>query len=109
MKQLIWMGNSKKALLKFPPDAQHDAGWQLENVQYGGKASDFKPMSSIGQGVEEIRIWVASGTYRVIYIARFAEAVYVLHAFQKKTQQTSPKDVALARSRFEELLVERRS
>ncbi len=60
-------------------------------------------MKSIGAGVEEIRIWVQSGTYRVIYIARLPEAVYVLHAFQKKTQQTSQSDLDLARARFERL------
>ena len=66
--------------------------------------SDSKPMPSIGPGVEEIRIWVASGTYRVIYIARRPEAVYVLHAFQKKSQATSKRDLALARKRLAELL-----
>ena len=66
--------------------------------------SDSKPMPSIGPGVEEIRIWVESGTYRVIYIARRPEAVYVLHAFQKKSQATSKRDLALARKRLAELL-----
>ena len=60
-------------------------------------------MPSIGPGVEEIRVWVESGTYRVIYIARKPEAVYVLHAFQKKTQRTSQSDLKLARLRLREL------
>ncbi len=107
LKPLIWLGNSKKALMDFPEDARHDVGFELENVQHGDLASDFKPMPSIGQGVEEIRIWVASGTYRVIYIARFAEAVYVLHTFQKKTQQTSQSDIELARNRLKDLLIHR--
>jgi phage-related protein len=93
--------------MDFPEDARHDVGFELENVQHGDLASDFKPMPSIGQGVEEIRIWVASGTYRVIYIARFAEAVYVLHTFQKKTQQTSQSDIELARNRLKDLLIHR--
>ncbi|WP_260330934.1 type II toxin-antitoxin system RelE/ParE family toxin [Granulicella mallensis] len=63
-------------------------------------------MPAIGRGVEEIRVWVESGTYRVIYLAKLAEAVYVLHAFQKKTQQTSQKDLALARARLEQLMRE---
>jgi phage-related protein len=109
MKPLVWTGDSKKSLLTFPVDARHDAGHELENVQRGIQASDFKPMPSIGKGVEELGIWVESGTYRVIYIARFAEAVYVLHAFQKKTQQTSLRDIALARSRYEKLVAERTS
>jgi phage-related protein len=109
MKPLVWVGDSKKSLMAFPSDARHDAGFELANVQQGIQASDFKPMSDIGRGVEEIRIWAESGTYRVIYIARFAEAVYVLHAFQKKTQQTSPRDIVLARSRYEKLVAERTS
>ena len=66
--------------------------------------SDFKPMPSIGRGVEEIRVWDDSGTYRVIYTARFRDAVYVLHAFHKKTQATPKKDIELARARFQQLV-----
>jgi|SRR6185312_7659603 len=109
MKPLVWKGDSKKSLMTFPAEARHDAGYELANVQQGIPASDFKPMPSIGKGVEELRIWAESGTYRVIYIARFAEAVYVLHAFQKKTQQTNQRDIALARSRYEKLVAERTS
>lgn len=65
-------------------------------------------MPTLGKGVEEIRVWVESGTYRVIYIAKLPEAVYVLHAFQKKTQQTSQRDIALARARLEQLMRERK-
>jgi phage-related protein len=61
-------------------------------------------MSSVGKGVEEIRVWEESGTFRVIYVAKFAEAVYVLHAFQKKTQETSKRDIETARQRFTELM-----
>jgi phage-related protein len=61
-------------------------------------------MPSIGKGVEEIRIWDDSGTYRVIYTARLADAVYVLHAFQKKTQATAKRDIDLAQIRYSELL-----
>ena len=61
-------------------------------------------MPSIGKGVEEIRIWDESGTYRVIYTARLDEAVYVLHAFQKKTQATSQRDIDVAKKRFDGLM-----
>ena len=61
-------------------------------------------MPSIGKGVEEIRIWEASGTYRIIYTARLADTVYVLHAFQKKTEATSPRDIEVARERFRQLM-----
>lgn len=76
---------------------------QLDKVQRGEQPDDFKPMSSIGKGVEEIRIWDDSGTFRVIYTARIADAVYVLHAFQKKTQTTAKRDIDLAKLRFSEL------
>ncbi len=108
MKKLLWLGDSYKSLRAFPALAQREAGFELRNVQKGELPSDFKPMPDIGKGVEEIRLWVESGTYRVIYIARLAEAVYVLHAFQKKTQQTSQRDLVLARGRFEQLMRERR-
>lgn len=78
-------------------------GYQLDRVQRGAPPDDFKPMPTIGKGVEEIRVWDDTGTYRVIYTARLADAVYVLHAFQKKTQTTSRRDIDLAWIRYAEL------
>ncbi|SBT09710.1 conserved hypothetical protein [Candidatus Accumulibacter aalborgensis] len=86
------------------PSVRHDAGYQLDKVQRGEQPDDFKPMPTIGKGVEEIRMWDDTGTYRVIYTARLADAVYVLHAFQKKTQTTAKRDVELAKRRFTELM-----
>ena len=108
MKRLLWLGDSRKSIQSFPAFAQREAGFELLAVQRGQQPSDSKPMPGIGKGVEEIRVWVESGTYRVIYLARLAEAVYVLHAFQKKTQQTNQRDVALARARLEQLMRERK-
>jgi phage-related protein len=107
MKPVVWIGDSRKSVQSFPAAAQSDLGYQLEGVQDGRQPDDFKAMPSIGSGVEEIRTWVESGTYRVIYIARLSEAVYVLHAFQKKSQQTSQNDIELARSRLKALLLHR--
>jgi phage-related protein len=104
MKPVRFLGDSRKAIQKFPDDARRDAGRQLARVQKGKPADDFKPMPSIGKGVEEIRIWEASGTFRVVYTARLAETVYVLHAFQKKTRATSPRDIEIARERFQQLM-----
>ena len=103
MKPLRFLGNSLERLRQFPEDARHDVGYQLEQVQHGKQPTDFKSMSSVGKGVEELRVWDDSGTYRVVYIARFAEAVYVLHTFQKKTRATSERDIELARARYAEL------
>ena len=103
MKQIRFLGDSLKSLREFPKDARNDAGRQLSLVQSGKTPDDFKPMPSIGKGVEEIRIWDESGTYRVIYTARLADAIYVLHAFQKKTQATSKRDVEIAKQRLAKL------
>jgi phage-related protein len=90
-------------LREFPEDARHDAGYQLELVQRDEQPNDFKPMPSIGKGVEELRVKDESGTYRVVYTTHFAGAVYVLHAFQKKTQLPSRRDINIARQRFTQL------
>jgi phage-related protein len=90
-------------LREFPEEARHDAGYQLEKLQRGEQSDDFKPMPIVGKGVEEIRVTDHSGAYRVIYIARRTDAVYVLHAFQKKTQATSQRDIETAKRRFAQL------
>ena len=85
-----------EAIRDFPDAAKRETGYQLDRVQHGLDPNDWKPTSSIGQGVREIRI-KHEGQYRVIYIAKFEEAVYVLHAFQKKTQKTSKQDIDAAK------------
>ncbi len=107
MKPVVWLGDSLARLREFPADAMHDAGFQLENVQRGDAPADWKPMPSIGLGVNEIRVRVG-GAFRVIYVARFSEAVYVLHSFQKKSQKTPRADIELARRRFRDLVQARR-
>ena len=106
MKPLRFLGRSRKDLQEFPATARREAGFQLDHVQWGVSADDWKPMKTIGPGVREIRIKDKAGAFRVIYVATFADAVYVLHAFQKKTQATSLQDIRLATSRFRELAEE---
>ncbi len=103
MKSVSFLGDSLKRLREFPEDAKQDAGYQLDKIQNGLQPDDFKPMPTVGKGVEELRIWDDSGTYRVIYTARLQEIIYVLHAFQKKTQATSKKDVDIAKTRWIDL------
>ncbi|MEJ0075408.1 MAG: type II toxin-antitoxin system RelE/ParE family toxin [Alphaproteobacteria bacterium] len=103
MKPVVFLGSSLDDLRAFPEQARHDAGFQLERVQRGLDPDDWKPMQTIGSGVREIRVRDASGAFRVIYAAAFAEAIYVLHAFAKKTQRTSQRDIALAQRRLKEL------
>lgn len=108
MKPVRFLGDSLKRLREFPEDARQDAGYQIDKVQRGEQPDDFKSMPSIGKGVEEIRMWDDSGTYRIVYTARLADAVYVLHAFQKKTQATSRKDIETARERYAQLMKEQK-
>jgi phage-related protein len=103
MKPVAFLGDSLKALRGFPKGARQDAGYQIDKVQRGGRPDDFKPMPTVGKGVEEMRIWADDGAYRVMYLASREEAVYVLHAFRKKSEATSRADLALARKRYAEL------
>jgi phage-related protein len=102
---LVFCGDAKKRFDGFPEEVQDVAGYELFLIQCGRQPSDFKAMPSIGPGVEELRIRdQRKDAYRVIYIARLEDAVYVLHAFQKKTQKTEHKDIDLARQRLRSLL-----
>lgn len=103
MKPIRFLGDSLERLGKFPEEARQRAGYQLWRVQQGEKPDDFKSMPAMGRGVEEIRIRESHGAYRVIYLARRAEAVYVLHAFVKKSQATTRRDLELASKRFAQL------
>jgi len=107
MKDIVFAGTSLKSLRGFPIEAKREAGYQLDKVQHGENPTDWKPMKSIGAGVREIRIKENSGAYRVIYIAKLEEAVYVLHAFQKKTQKTSKADIDTAKRALSSILEER--
>lgn len=100
MKPLEFLGSSRDDLAGMPAGVRHDMGVELMRVQFGGQATDFKPMSTVGAGVYEIRVRDASGAYRAMYVAKFEAAVYVLHAFQKKAQQTAKADIELAKVRY---------
>ena len=100
MKRLRFIGASKEDLSRFPEWARSRAGHELFMVQCGRDPANWKPMQTVGAGVREIRVLDVSGAYRVIYVAKFADAVYVLHAFAKKTQQTSNLDLELAKQRY---------
>ena len=108
-KPIAFWGSSLEDLRAFPLSARREAGHQLDKVQKGREPDDWKPMHSVGQGVQEIRIRDTTGIYRVMFVARFAEAVYVLHCFQKKTQKTRKADLDLAGHRYRDLLKEIRS
>lgn len=100
MKRVRFVGSAKDDLSAFPKPARVRAGHELFMVQVGRDPDDWKPMTSVGPGACEIRVRDAAGAFRVIYVARFEDAVYVLHAFQKKSEKTSQADVRLARRRY---------
>ena len=102
MKPLKFIGSSLSDLRDFPVEARRLAGFELWQVQNGLMPSDFKPLLNVGQGAYEIRVRV-SGEWRVIYVARFADSVYVLHAFRKKTQKTRKEDIEIASRRYRQI------
>ncbi len=100
MKPVVFLGDSRDRLRDFPESARRQAGMELRQVQFGLAPSDWKLMKSVGPGVREIRVRDAKGAFRILYVASFAEAIHVLHAFQKKTRATSRRDLKLAALRL---------
>ncbi|MFQ5745505.1 MAG: type II toxin-antitoxin system RelE/ParE family toxin [Acidobacteriota bacterium] len=106
-KPLRWVGSSLADLRAFPDEARRRAGYQLRRVQSGLMPGDWKPMTAVGVGVHEIRVRVGT-EHRVFYVATFPEAVYVLHAFEKRTRSTRKSDVDLAKRRLADVIAHRR-
>ncbi|THD09566.1 type II toxin-antitoxin system RelE/ParE family toxin [Metallibacterium scheffleri] len=102
-KPVDFRGSSLDDLRAFPLAARREAGHQLDQVQHGQEPDDWKPMASIGKGVKEIRIRDAAGAFRIIYVAKWVDVVYVLHCFQKKTEKTRKMDLDLVAKRYREL------
>jgi phage-related protein len=103
MKEITFLGDSLDQITSFPQSVKRDAGYQLDRVQNGEDPVDWKPMKTIGSGVREIRIKDAAGAFRVVYVANIGDQIYVLHAFQKKTQKTAKGDIKLAKERLKAL------
>ena len=103
MKQLLWIGNSYKTVCAWNTGAKQAAGYQLHLIQQGMDPDDWKPMQSVGAGVREVRIHV-EGERRIVYVAKFDEGVYILHAFAKKTRKTPKKYIEIAKARLQEVM-----
>ncbi|HEX9450028.1 MAG TPA: type II toxin-antitoxin system RelE/ParE family toxin [Burkholderiales bacterium] len=103
LKPVEFLGTSLEDLRAFPRGARREAGFQIDRVQHGHDPFDWKPVATVGQGIREIRLRDESGAYRILYVAKLEDAVYVLHCFQKKTQKTPAGDIGLARLRYKEL------
>ena len=109
-KPIDWIGSSFKDLCDveiFPEDARRAAGYQLRKVQRGDDPDDWKPFDDVGAGTKEIRIKQSDGAFRVMYVAKFEDAIYVLHCFKKKTQKTSQKDKNLSTQRYKDMMLTR--
>jgi phage-related protein len=107
MKELKFAGSTLADIRAFPRVARQDAGYQLNQVQLGFEPSDWKPMTSIASGVREIRIH-RTGEFRVIYITMMHDAVYILHAFQKKARKTPKREIDVAKARLKLILDKQR-
>jgi phage-related protein len=107
-KEIRWIGSSHTDLLAFPKQSRREAGFQLSRVQAGLDPTDWKPFDEVGAGTREVRISDAKGIFRVMYVAKFEEAVYVLHCFQKKTQATSKQDKDIAATRYRAVVTMRK-
>ena len=105
-KSIFWLGSSREDLRAFPEESRRIAGHCLHLVQQGIEPPDWKPMKSVGLGVYELRIHTRA-EYRIFYVAKFTEGIYILHAFEKRTKQTAKADIELARNRLGQLLIER--
>lgn len=108
-KEICWIGSSFDDLKAFPREPLREAGFQLSQVQAGLEPSDWKPFDDVGPGTREIRIRDKTGIYRVMYVAKFEEAIYVLHCFQKKTEATSQQDKDIASARYRAIVRERKA
>lgn len=107
-KEIRWVGSSYDDVLEFPSAARREAGFQLGRLKAGLDPEDWKPFDEVGAGVREVRIRDPNGIFRVMYVAKFEEAVYVLHCFQKKVQSTSKQDKEIAAIRYRAILRERK-
>ena len=105
-KSVEFLGDSLSRVRDFPEDVKKDLGRELVRVQEGRDPVDWKPMPTIGKGVREIRVSDRAGQFRVVYVTNIGNAVYVLHAFQKKTQKTLQRDIDLAAVRLKQILEE---
>ncbi|MDN3627353.1 type II toxin-antitoxin system RelE/ParE family toxin [Methylobacterium isbiliense] len=103
MKRLDFLGDSLARIREFPAEARSEVGFQLRRAQEGEDPADWKPLKEVGPGVRELRVREASGAFRVVYLATLPDRIAVLHAFQKKTQQTPQRDIELAAKRLREM------
>lgn len=102
-KLVVFCGKTLDVVRALPPAVKNDVGFKVDQVQRGITPTDCKPIKRVGPGAMELRVWSDDGTYRVLYVAKFKEAVYVLHTFKKTTEAISQKDIDIAKSNYKEI------
>ncbi len=102
---IAWEGNAKEVVSSFPEEARQNLGFQLRLLQQGQQPTDYRPMSTIGPGVFELRDQDERAWYRVIYLSRVRSVVHVLHSFEKRSRETPAKEIRTARQRFKAVRV----
>ena len=102
-KNIFWVGSSMRAFQAIPERARLRFSYDLERVQDGSHPSSWRPMSTVGAGVVEMRV-SADGAFRLLYVAKYPEGIYVLHVFLKKSRKTSMLDHEVARARLKAVL-----
>jgi phage-related protein len=103
MLDVDWLGDSRDVVRGYARDVRVAIGNELRLLQTGEKPVHARPLKTVGRGVWELKISEAEGQFRVVYVVKRNDRIYVLHAFQKKTQQTPQRDIDLAKARFKEI------
>jgi len=103
VKEIRWLGSTNRIVREYPVNVRREIGYNLDRIQRGLEPFDWKPLVGVGNGVKEIRIH-EENEYRVLFVTKFQEAIYVLHSFVKKTEQTAKKDIDIAKKRYAEIL-----
>ena len=105
-KPIHWVGSTLEDVKQFPDNIKREIGFDLDLVKQGLMPRDNKAMKNLGSGIMEIRVRDISGAFRLVYVAKFEDAIYCLHGFQKKTQKTSSKDLAIIKARYAAIIKE---
>jgi phage-related protein len=97
---IAWEGDSKEVLSSFPDEAKQNLGFDLRLLQQGQQPTDYRPMTSIGPGVFELRDQDERAWYRLIYLSRVRDVIHVLHCFEKRSRETPIKEINVVRQRL---------
>ena len=108
LKPISFLGSAASDLRAVSRNVRRRLGFDLHRLQAGEEPMDWRPMGDIGPGVGELRARDETGAYRAFYVAKFPEAIYVLHCFEKKTQKTAQLDIELGRKRYKALIEARK-